>query len=243
MPSKIMICVALAAFAALPLRAAPEPVAWWDMESISAEGVVYDKTGNGRDAQAHGLDGKLPTVEPGIAGQALRFSAEHEQYLEVGAWQDLAAPQAFTVMAWILPRERGKTYEIIGNKGDRSGEGPWPGWRLRYFWTRAMFQIGTSDAEEPSVSSPEWSTVPGHWSHVAVTYDGTTLRLYVNCIPAGEQVLGKPVMPGTRAIVIGNYVGRKNAYAFDGLIDELKFFDAELTEAQIFTAATQGMAP
>ena len=219
---------------------APEPIAHWTMDEI-ADGVVADATGNGYDASAHGVEDTVPDVTDGVVGNALRFHREREQYLQVGTIDGLAAPDAMTVMAWIRPLDRSGAHEIIGNKGDRSGDPPWPGWRLRYFWARVIFQYGTAGGEEPEVSTENWSISPGFWHHVAVTYDGERLIAYINCEPAAEAEVSEPIMPGTRSLVIGNYVGRKNAYAFEGNIDEVKVYDRALTAEEIFAAAVDGM--
>jgi len=135
------------------LAQAVEPLAYWPMDTIK-DGVVADASGHGHDAFAHGLDGKLPKVVPGMAGNGLKFTAASEQYLEVKQSAGLLAPAAFTVMAWIKPVARGGTYEIIGN-----------------------------------------------------------------------------------------YIGRKNAYAFEGLMDEVKVFAAVLSAEEIYTEAARGMTP
>jgi hypothetical protein len=223
------------------LAQAAEPLAYWPMDTIK-DGVVADASGRGHDAVAYGLDGKLPEVVPGIAGNCLQFTAASQQYLEVKQSEPLLAPTALTVMAWIKPVARDGTYEIIGSKGDKSGDGPWPGWRLRYFWTRAMFQFGAADSTEPAVSSPEWSTPAGFWSHVALTYDGRKLILYVDCEPVAEQEVKAPILAATKPLVIGNYLGRKNAYAFDGLIDEVKAYGEVLGAEAIYAEAAKGMA-
>ncbi|MEN6642453.1 MAG: LamG domain-containing protein [Armatimonadia bacterium] len=220
---------------------AVEPLAYWPMETI-ANGVVADASGNGHEAVASGLDGKLPEVVPGVIGNCLRFTGASQQYLEVKQAEQLRAPAAMTVMAWIKPAAGGATYEIISDKGDKSGDGPWPGWRLRYFWSRAMFQFGAADSTEPTVSSPEWSVPAGFWSHVALTYDGHRLTLYLDCELAAEQDLTVPIMAAKRTMTIGNYIGRKNAYAFDGLMDEVKVFGAVLGAEDIYTEAAKGMA-
>ena len=219
---------------------APEPLAHWSMEEITG-GVVADVTGSGHDATAHGADESAPDVIPGIAGNALHFHREQQQYLLVENTDGLAAPDAMTVMAWIRPDERQGAHGIIGNKGDKSGDPPWPGWRLRYFWARLAFQFGTADGEEPQVSTENWSIGPGFWHHVAVTYDGERLRAYINCDLAAEAEVPAPIMGRDRPLVIGNYTGRKNAYAFEGAIDELKVFDRVLTPDEIFSAAIDGM--
>ncbi len=231
----------LLAVCALPATAADvSPVAHWPMEAIE-DGVVADVTGNGHDATVPEAETQRPEVIEGIAGNALRFHRDSQQYLLVRNTEGLAAPDAMTVMAWIKPEQRRGAHGIIGNKGDRSGDPPWPGWRLRYFWARLVFQYGTADGEEPSVHTDNWSVEPGFWHHVAVTYDGTRLRAFINCDPLAESEIEAPIMPGKRALVIGNYIGRKNAYAFDGRIDELKIFDAVLTPEEIFNAAVQGV--
>lgn len=226
---------------AAPARSqTPEPIAHWPMEAV-ADGIVSDVAGSGHDATAHGVDGSVPDVIPGIAGNALHFHRDLQQYLLVENSEGLAAPEAMTVMAWIRPDQRQGAHGILGNKGDRSGDPPWPGWRLRYFWARLIFQFGTADGQEPQVSTENWSIDPGFWHHVAVTYDGERLRAFINCDLSAESDVSGPIMPRDRAFVIGNYPGRKNAYAFDGAIDELKVFDRVLTPEEIFDAAVAGM--
>ncbi len=235
----VALCLLMAT--SFSLVAAPEPIAHWSMEKIEG-GIVPDITGHGHDATAHGKDNQLPQIVDGITGHALRFSAKSQQYLQVNKFGDLAAPEAFTIMAWIQPLSRNAAYEIICSKGDRSGEGPWPGWRFRYFWTRALFQFGTADGKEPSASTASWTVEVGFWSHAAATYDGKNVSLYVNCNLLVTKEINERIMPSPRAFIIANYIGRKDAYAFDGIIDELKVFGKVLTEAEIFAEATRGMA-
>lgn len=221
---------------------AAEPLAYWPMDAIK-DGVMADASGKGGDAVARGLEGKLPEIVPGMAGNCLKFTAASEQYLEVKQSEAMLAPAAMTVMAWIKPTGRSGTYEIIGNKGDKSGNGPWPGWRLRYFWSRAMFEFGAADSTEPNIFSAEWSIPAGFWSHLAVTYDGRKLALYVDCELVNEKEITVPILSAARPLIIGNYIGRKNAYAFDGLMDELKVFGSVLSAEEIYAEASRGMAP
>ena len=74
---------------------------------------------------------------------------------------------------------------------------------------------------------------PGTWSHLATTYDGSTLRLYVN----GAQVSSKPV---TGAIVNGSgplHVGGNAVWAewFSGQIDDLRVYNRALTAGELQT--------
>lgn len=241
MHSKLLAALLLGALAmGSAVAQQPQPLAHWAMEEI-ADGVVADVTGNGYDATAHGADGTVPDVIEGIAGNALHFHRDRQQYLAVERREGLAAPSEMTVMAWIRPDQRSGAHGIIGNKSDKSGDPPWPGWRFRYFWARIIFQYGTADGLEPQVSTENWSVEPGFWHHVAAVYDGERLRAYINCELAAEAEVPGPIMARERGFVIGNFVGRKNAYAFDGAIDELRVYDSALTLRQIFDAAVSGM--
>jgi hypothetical protein len=235
-----LLAVVLLTAAPMTGLAAAELLAHWPMDEIRA-GVVADASGQGHDATAMGREGRLPQVVEALIPHGLRFTAPDEQYLEVKNITGLAAPTAFTVMAWIKPLARGGTYEIIGNKGDRSGTPPWPGWRLRYFWSRACFEYGAADGTEPRLYSPEWSVPAGLWSHVAATYDGKNTELYIDGEKLAESAVTQPILAATRPLVIGNYIGRKNAYAFDGVVDDLRVYAGVLSAEEIFAAATQDM--
>jgi hypothetical protein len=78
---------------------------------------------------------------------------------------------------------------------------------------------------------------------VAATYDGKTVALYVDCEQVNEIAVTQPIMPTTRPLIIGNYVGRKNAYALDGLLDEVKVCGAVLSAEEIYAEAARGMTP
>ena len=214
-------------------------IAHWTLEEI-AEGVVRDVTGNGHDAQVGPEGAELPEVLPGMVGNALAFVGEKQHFLNVGASGEFNFTGPFTVMAWVKPTRRNAAFEVLCFKGDKSGEPPWPGWRLRYFWTRAMLQLGTPDGQEPSASSPEWSVPAGFWSHIAATWDGARLRAFVNAVEEGSTDFSGPIapQPAGRSLVIGNYIGRKDAYAFDGLLDDVKVIGGALTEEQVLLEAS-----
>lgn len=238
--SLMAVCVALLAS---PLLHADGLIAHWTMDEL-VEGVVPDVTGNGHDATLGPEDAKAPAAVEGIIGKALRFDPEQEHFLTVAQSGDFSFRRPFTVMAWIKPSRRNAQFEIACMKGDKSGDPPWPGWRLRYFWARAMLQAGTPDGEEPSVSSAEWSVPAEFWSHVAGTWDGTALHVFVNAVEKAAEAFSGEIapQPSWRPLILGNFVGRKNAYAFDGLLDDIKIFDRALSEEEMFEEATRGMA-
>jgi len=219
---------------------AQELVAHWPFDS-AAGNVLPDAAANGHDATYASKDGAAPALVEGMHGQALQMTAAQEQYLTVAGSEALNFDGPFSVMAWIKPTARNATYEIACFKGDKSGDPPWPGWRLRYFWARATLQLGAPDGAEPTLSSAEWSVPAGFWSHVASTWDGQKMHLYINGVERAVSDYAGTIAPQakSRPMILGNYLGRKNAYAFDGLMDDIRIYKGALTEDQVFEVASR----
>jgi hypothetical protein len=81
----------------------------------------------------------------------------------------------------------------------------------------------------------------GEWLHLAATYDGSTLRLYVNGSEAASEAHGGALAPCTRGVAIGGD-------EFDdlgsiqevprGLLDEVRLYSRVLTPAELAALAT-----
>ena len=218
------------------------PIAHWKMDALT-DGKVADVTGNGHDAVV-GPDGATLQEVASPCGKGLAFDGNKQcAYLQVEKSEELARLQQFTVMAWIKPAERSKSYEILCGKGDKYGDPPWPGWRFRYGWAMLSVELGTNDNGNVRLGTDGHTVPPGFFSHVAATWDGHTARLYINCILMAEveQEGDGSLLAGKRPYIIGNYIGRKDAYPFNGALDELKVFDRALDATAIFTEATRDM--
>ena len=69
------------------------------------------------------------------------------------------------------------------------------------------------------------------WTHLATTFDGTQLRIYVNGVQVGSRtVLGNIVASAGPLRFGGNSVWGEY---FNGLIDEIRLYDGALTQAEI----------
>ena len=69
------------------------------------------------------------------------------------------------------------------------------------------------------------------WTHLALTYDGTTLRLYVNGKQASTVAQAGTILASTSPLQIGgdSFFGQ----FFDGTLDEIRVYNTPLTQAQI----------
>ena len=71
------------------------------------------------------------------------------------------------------------------------------------------------------------------WNHLAMSYDGETLRLYTHGQLAAEKKIGLERQPGKHPLVIGRRLAGGNNYSFRGIVDEIRIYDRALTLQEI----------
>lgn len=194
--------------------------------SFNEEGgeTIYDAAG-GHDGSVYG-----PRRVQGKFGRALNFVAEDPDAAVIPGSPDFALTEAFTVEAWVRPRIL-SSYAPILTKSD----GPYEGifeltaggteWGVPSAW---IFTHGYSAKEADGESELPAET----WTHLAMTYNGELLRLYVDGKLAGSQSSPPPIeREGELNVGIGSSTGT----AFDGKIDELRIYERALDAAEIQT--------
>ena len=88
----------------------------------------------------------------------------------------------------------------------------------------------TVNGSVPNAFGP--STLPvGAWTHLAMTYDGAALRLYVNGVQVGSKPLSGNITPTANPL----WIGGNSPYGeyFNGRIDEVRVYRAALSQAEI----------
>ena len=83
--------------------------------------------------------------------------------------------------------------------------------------------------------------VAGVWTHLAVTYDGTTLRMFVNGVQVRTQSAPGATITSGGALRIGG-----NAFwgeYFKGLIDEVRIYNRALPVSEIQRDMTTAIPP
>jgi hypothetical protein len=72
------------------------------------------------------------------------------------------------------------------------------------------------------------------WNHLALSYDGDTLRLFVNGSVEGETKLGKKREPGKSGLTFGRrHDNSGDGYHFRGVVDEIYFYDRALNAEEL----------
>ncbi len=163
-----------------------------------------------------------PHFDPLAAtGGAARFAANESERIAFTAPLPGLNLQEFTVEAWVNPSSgAGKRvllqhpdgYELFLDASGQAGIGISIGGN----WTR--------------LTDPSRVLAPNTWSHVAASYDGARLRLFVNGIQAAELAapgtIGYPATP-TGGMRIGcglNPSNGKDIDCFDGYLGELRIY-------------------
>jgi hypothetical protein len=94
---------------------------------------------------------------------------------------------------------------------------------------------GRENAHAVSASSP----LPcEQWHHLATTYDGQTLRLYVDGREAGSREIGRPRSLGGGPLALGRRQDNSgDGYHFRGVLDEVRVYGRALSAAEVAAQA------
>ena len=135
----------------------------------------------------------------------------------------------FTAEAWIYPRALQPSESPILVK-----EGADQTTRTYGLFLKANSLIVQASAYIGGALRTVESRVPvaqGAWSHVAVSYDGTVLTLYINGVREGSVAATGNPAANTGMLLIGGVSGRYSRYS--GLIDDVRLWDNARTQQQV----------
>ena len=177
-----------------------------------APGLVglWPLAGNARDYSTVGANGSLvgsPATVMASWGPTLSFGAGN--YITLGSYTALNGATAFTIAAWVI-----KPAGNFANHSGIIGLGPSAGPRAPWIWGVSGTQTiqaqinsgGVSRASTTSVAIPAGVPVL-----VMVTWDGTTLTIYINGAVSGTPGSSSiATMPGNST---PNYIGYIDTYA------------------------------
>src|SRR5688572_16887742 len=189
-------------------------VAAYSFDEPSGLGVV-DASGMGNNGQ---LDGPTRTTS-GRYGGALTFNGAGA-VVRVNDSASLDLMRGMTLEAWVYPTALS-------------------GWRdVIYKGPDDVYYLEASSGSAPAVGGKFTSALTGAddlplntWSHLAGTYDGSTLRLYVNGALVASQPENSNIGASTGPLTIGG----DDLYGqyFAGRIDEVRIYNRALSLAEI----------
>lgn len=202
------------------LTGTPGLVAAYDFNAASGT-TVSDASGNGNT----GTIVNATWTASGKYGGALSFNGTNAQVV-INDAASLHLAAGVTLEAWVNPSTAPSGWQDIIYK-------PLDNYFLEASSTNAN-EPGTgallaSSAEPLAYGSAQLTA--GTWTHLAMTYDGTTLKIYVNGTLATSTTQSGTMTTSTNALQIGG--DTTYGQYFKGLIDEVRIYNTALTQAQI----------
>ena len=194
---------------------APGLLAWWTFDEDGQDPVALDGSG-------HGLGGMLRDAER-TEGQRGRGLLCKGGCVEIPP-RALATPtRAMSIDCWIKTEVPDQSDKWFVNCLYGTAES---GFRLGLSGGKLCFSIPKTAWSHHMVAD---QPVPlGQWVHVLATYDGSTMRLYMDGRLCASMERGGRINPTDTHLCLGSYDVQHRAY-FDGVLDEVRIWAKALT--------------
>ena len=219
-------------------------VGHWRLDDGAGSAVAVDSSGRGNDGALHGLD----TNTAWVAGRARgALQTPHSGWVQVELSPTIdAIVDHVTVSAWVNQEAAITSPDNFGTALSRQiGTSEDQYYHLSLFFDARPTLFITTDVGYVAPGAPD--PVPMNtWVHLAGTYDGATVRLYVNGAEvASEPLTGNFAHDRTPVILGGNGNDGSGVPTelFPGRIDELMLFSRALGASEIAQLAAGAAFP
>jgi len=168
----------------------------------------------------------------GVRGQALDLRSGGFVRVTEGVEPiAFAGPFSIAFFARPQPWDKAKDMPVLMCKGTWDGDG----WLIQLFQGQVRVCLGHQQCLDAGTLRP------GEWTHVAVTYDGQVLRLYLDGRETGSAEIDTPPAPSPLPLRLGTYQEEPapSAYAYGGCLDELTFYNRPLSDKEITALAAR----
>ncbi len=197
------------------------PVAAYDFDD-GAGAVLTDITGRGRNGTISGAT----WTTSGHSGSALTFGGSARVTVPDANELDLTA--AMTLEAWVYPTAVPTDWSTVILKENS----PSLAYAL-YAGTPANRPEGYVNNGADRGTTGTAALPQNTWTHLATTYDGATLRLYVNGTQVASQAVTGAIRTSSGVLSIGGN-GVWGEY-FSGRLDEVRIYNRALSAAEVQT--------
>ncbi|MBI4583725.1 MAG: Ig-like domain-containing protein [Planctomycetes bacterium] len=185
------------------------------------------QTSDASGANNHGTLVNNPLWVAGVNGTALEFnSGATNTRVDVPDAGSLDITGEFTAMAWILNQGQTTSGRVLDKY--RPGPSDNSAYAL-YVFTDDSLSVFIPGGGLPASTLAK---VPrNQWVHVAATYNGLRVRLYINGILKDSYLTNVAVPATDGSFGVGNR--QDNLRPFKGVIDEVKLFNRALTSDEV----------
>ncbi|MFD0963319.1 LamG-like jellyroll fold domain-containing protein [Pseudofulvibacter geojedonensis] len=201
------------------------------------ENGFRDQSANGYDIDNKGL--QITNTNPAQGLNNYVYVQNSYGDIKVGNVGQCLPQQNFTIATWVNMHAVSSWGSFLGYFQDNGSFE-----RGIVLGTRAnRFSIGLSTTGDADLDYHQASNTYNlnQWYWVTATYDGTTLKLFVDCNKVAETTVesGSINYPTNGWLTIGRYKDDNEDFAIEGKLDEILLMKEALTEAQICSKYTK----
>lgn len=222
----------------LPGASIAVEVGYWSFNE-GAGTAIHDSSGfghlgllvNGSNAWTTGRFGTALTFDGTVGTASTRVQIDDSALLRLST--------AGSFAAWVFNEDIGRDAPILAKEGSGqlsywfgtfgpSGAGHWG-------------NLFSSDGGSWQFNGRDRGNAPGgEWTHLASSWDGSTIRYYVNGVEEGTLGWSGPIAQTSARLFIGTnseFTFQGNATAFKGKIDEVHIYNHAISAADVRSLA------
>ncbi|HIP27886.1 MAG TPA: hypothetical protein EYG82_01775 [Sulfurovum sp.] len=200
---------------------------WYNSSAIV--GDVKDDSLFGNDATSYiSAQTNVSASTPPLCNVGVFNGAD--SYLDTPNNAQLTTTNNYTISAWVNPALFSNTYEVLIAKTTDY----YDGFTFYTYWdgtdvNTAQIRLLTGNGANPiRIAAPISANI---WTHVVASYDGATLRIYINGVKQPEVTASRTILNADTPLLIGKGLGTN--FYYNGLIDEVKLYDYTLTDVEV----------
>ena len=169
-----------------------------------------------------------PVYVAGITGMALSLDGV-DDHVNCGNDTKFNITEQITLSAWVNTNDSGNgQHNPFVGKGDQS-------YAIKHASNNSM-EFFIYDSTWQTLQSPVDDSFNGVWHHVAGTFDGNQLRLYVDGSLADSLDYTGAIATSTYPVNIGRN-SQNTDRLYEGAIDEVRIYNRALSEGEILFLA------
>ncbi|MFC1714771.1 LamG domain-containing protein [Candidatus Poribacteria bacterium] len=220
----LLTCVAMFSSPVSVHADIPEELVLYYTFDTEDKGTITDLSGNGNNANIKGQ----PEWVAGKIGDALKFGA-NGQSLEVPDSDTLKSDE-ITIALWVNWSGETLPNHFIEKFTYLSG-----GYVFKMENTETNLWLYDENAAAHMYRARP-QPVPGEWTHLAVTFDGSVQKGYVN----GIKGLDMPWVGAIGHVNVPLNMGAHSGMTFTGMLDEVAIYSRALTDEEILDTMENG---
>ncbi len=229
--SIVLVCLIFMMFSvAITMAALTDGlVAHWPLDEGDGN-VAHDASGNGHDGTLDGDPTWVLADDAKIGAGALSFDGV-DDVLSIGSF-DVVGGSGITIAGWFILDREGDDPRIVSKAAAGSTQDHWFMLGTKISEKKLRFRLKTDDV----TGDLKGGTVDvGVWIHAVATWDGSTMRLYMDGVEVGSLSKGGDLSVDPKVeMAIGNQPPASgDAAPLPGIIDDVAIWNRALTAEEI----------